>query len=99
MTSIGERIKNARLGLDLTQAEIAETVGVTPQAVAQWESGATNPGIDGLSILAARLNTSVEWIVTGNPNNAPVAQRGWLCPGCGRGVSPWKDYCDHGGVG
>lgn len=26
----------------------------------------------------------------------PRGETGWICPRCGRGVAPWKSYCDCG---
>jgi primosomal protein N' len=38
--------------------------------------------------------------VTNNPSNCDMPlpqgfgkQEGWICPVCGRGVSPWVDFC------
>src|SRR6185312_5536472 len=36
-------IREAREKLNLNQSQLAELVGVSPQAVQQWESGATQP--------------------------------------------------------
>lgn len=36
---VGERIKNLRQQLGLTQAELADKVGFTSQTVSNWESG------------------------------------------------------------
>ena len=36
---IGAGIKNARLTVGITQAELAHRLGVTPQAVSQYERG------------------------------------------------------------
>lgn len=38
-TDIGERLKQARLNLDLTQVEVAERAGVTRKAVLNAEKG------------------------------------------------------------
>ena len=34
-----------------TQAQIAQELGVSPQAVSQWETGATIPSVDNLKRL------------------------------------------------
>jgi transcriptional regulator with XRE-family HTH domain len=40
---IAKIIREGREKLNLNQSELAELLGVTPQAVQQWESGATQP--------------------------------------------------------
>ena len=37
--TIGESIRHHRKKLNLTQAQLAERLRVTPQAVSKWESG------------------------------------------------------------
>lgn len=51
--SLGERIKRARLRNGLAQVEVADKVGVTPAAVAQWEGNRTAPNEDNLAKLRA----------------------------------------------
>lgn len=41
--NIAKIIRDGREKLDLNQSQLAERVGVSPQAVQQWESGATQP--------------------------------------------------------
>ena len=35
----GEKLRNHRKGLGMTQEEVAEKVGVSAQAVSKWEAG------------------------------------------------------------
>ena len=43
---IGIGIKNARLTVGITQAELARRLGVTPQAISQYERGIKKPKIE-----------------------------------------------------
>ena len=43
--NIGEVIKRCRLNRELTQAELAEKLNITPQAVSRWEMGVSYPDI------------------------------------------------------
>lgn len=50
---MGEKIKEYRERLGLSQAELAEGVGVDRSSVSLWESGKTMPTIKNLRRLAA----------------------------------------------
>lgn len=52
---IGQRIRNARLALGLTLAEVGNALKVTRQYVYAWESGRRNPGRKHLAKLAEVL--------------------------------------------
>jgi len=43
MSTIGQRIKEKRIELGLTQAELGEKLHVTDRAVSKWELDAGNP--------------------------------------------------------
>ena len=52
--TIGEKIRQLRRGRDMTQEELASTLGVAYQTVSKWETGATSPDL-GLIVPIARL--------------------------------------------
>ncbi len=49
--TLGETIKKYRKDLDMTQAELAEKIGVTSEAVSKWEQGRFNPTQENLEEL------------------------------------------------
>ena len=55
---IGAGIKNARLTVGITQAELAHRLGVTPQAVSQYERGIKKPKIETIEKIADALGVS-----------------------------------------
>ncbi|WP_370225247.1 helix-turn-helix domain-containing protein [Cytobacillus sp.] len=57
---IGERIKNKRKQMRLTQAELAKLVNVSAQVISNWERGYTNPNHDDVARLAEALECSTE---------------------------------------
>ncbi|MEQ8178022.1 MAG: helix-turn-helix domain-containing protein [Amphiplicatus sp.] len=63
--SIGERIRLARKNTGLNQAALAERVGVTQPAVANWESGVHDPRRLMLAKLAEALAVPMEWLAEG----------------------------------
>ena len=55
---IAKIIREGREKLNLNQSQLAELVGVSPQAVQQWESGATQPRGKRLNKIAQVLKLS-----------------------------------------
>ena len=51
MTGTAERIKNARIAKNMTQMNIADALGVSYQAVSNWERGNSMPDIGKLGEL------------------------------------------------
>lgn len=55
---LSEMVKRARGAR--TQAELAEELGVSPQAVSQWETGAYEPSSKNLEKLGIKLKYVLE---------------------------------------
>ncbi len=63
---IADRIRRARRGAKLSQTALAERVGVTSSAVAQWEHpNGTSPILARLQAVATATAVSFEWLATG----------------------------------
>ena len=60
MVSLSERLKTLRKAKDMTQEQLAEYMGISPQAVSRWETGATSPDISALPQLADLFNISID---------------------------------------
>ncbi|MBR6808168.1 MAG: helix-turn-helix transcriptional regulator [Clostridia bacterium] len=60
MTHFNEKIKKLRKYKDMTQEQLAEYMGVSPQAVSRWETGATCPDISALPQLAELFGVTVD---------------------------------------
>ena len=58
--TIGESIRHHRKRLNLTQAELADRVGVTVQAVSKWENNVGLPDITMAVPLARALGTTTD---------------------------------------
>ena len=59
----GLRISALRKKEGLSQAELAEKLGISPQAVSKWESGKNLPDIDAFCELSLLFNMSIDTIV------------------------------------
>ena len=73
---VGERIRARREELGLTQAQLADELGVTHQHVSGVESGVSAPSLDLLVRIARRLGVSTDFLLTGE--SQPPAG---VCPG------------------
>ena len=67
---IGTRIRAARRGRGLTQDELADQVGVSRSAVAQWETGRAGQVTGNLSRIAGVLEVNVEYLMYGDDKRA-----------------------------
>lgn len=60
MVSLSERLKTLRKAKDMTQEQLAEYMGISPQAVSRWETGATSPDISALPQIADLFSISID---------------------------------------
>ena len=63
--TVGARIRAARLARNMTQAELAEAVGVSRSAVAQWETERSGQVRGNLTRIASVLSVTVEHLLSG----------------------------------
>src|SRR5215467_10550224 len=79
---IGDRIRRARHAAKLSQTALAERVGVTASAVAQWEHPrGTSPALSRLQAIATATAVNFEWLATGRGTQfAPRSAEGAEAP-------------------
>lgn len=69
LTAIGNFIQGCRKQLDMTQAELATRLNVSPQSVSNWERGESIPDVTVLPDLACILHCSIDAILCGGGGN------------------------------
>ena len=85
----GAAIKRLRETKGMTQAELAEKIGVSPKTVSKWETAKGLPDISLLDPLAAALDVSVTELLSGNTvincniSANMLRSRFYACPVCG----------------
>ena len=85
----GNTIRQLREGRCLTQAELAERIGVSSKTISKWETAKGLPDISLLQPLAQALGISVIELMNGehitNQNISANMMRGkfYVCPVCG----------------
>lgn len=88
----GNTIKQLRESRGLTQAKLAETIGVSSKAVSKWETGKGLPDISLLQPLARALGVSLielmngEHIINQNISANMLRSRFYVCPICGNAI-------------
>lgn len=80
METIGNRIAQYRKEKQMTQEELAQHLGVSPQAVSKWENDQTCPDISLLPQLAKLLGVTTDELLSGKQELAtakvlPLAER------------------------
>lgn len=93
----GATIKSLREARQLTQAELADQLGVSDKAVSKWETGKGFPDSSLLQPLAAALGVSIielmngEAIVNRNVSGNLMRSRLYVCPLCGNVIHSMGD--------
>lgn len=67
--TLREVLKQHRLNCKMTQEFVAETLGVSRQAVSKWESGASAPSTTNLMALAKVFDVSAEELLKETQKN------------------------------
>ena len=62
--SLGELLKQHRINCHMTQEFVAESLGVSRQAVSKWETGTSNPSTANLIALSKLYGVSPEDILS-----------------------------------
>lgn len=83
--NLGETIKTAREGRNMTQEDLAERCGVSRQAVSKWELGASVPSPENLALLSELLGVSLE-----AKRGGPETEAGPVPPSGPNRENPWK---------
>ena len=58
--NIGENIRRLRRGMDMTQEQLADKLGVAYQSVSRWENGTTYPDMELLPALSSIFGVTVD---------------------------------------
>lgn len=89
--NIGEKIRQARTDAGVSQAELAERIGVYQKDVCRWETGARTPSLEAFTKICRALNVSADALlelkcrVTENDTDT------FTCSACGFGNISYDD--------
>jgi HTH-type transcriptional regulator, cell division transcriptional repressor len=75
--TIGDRIRQRRSELSLTQLDIAKALETDSMSVSRWERGVSTPSRPELLVqLADALGVDVRWLITGGDDVAATGTEG-----------------------
>ena len=74
--SLGEVLKEHRVRCKMTQEFVAESLGVSRQAVSKWETGTADPSTSNLPALAKLFGISAEELLRSVEQEGPEAENG-----------------------
>lgn len=63
--TLGDRIAAGREALGMSQSQLAKRLGVTTDALEEWEFDQSAPRSNRLQMLAGVLNVSLIWLISG----------------------------------
>ena len=72
MSTLAERIAQARKNLGLSQEKLAERMKISRGACGHWERGVASPSTDHLYKLSQILDIDIHWLLTGDQNNSHI---------------------------
>ena len=73
--TLGEVLKGHRVRCKMTQEFVAESLGVSRQAVSKWETGTADPSTSNLLALAKLFGVSAEELLQSMEKSAPDAEK------------------------
>ena len=85
----GRLIRYLRTGRGMTQAELAQLIGVSNKAVSKWERGCGAPDLSLFPLLSQALVVDVEALFRGEMEENEVSRgnmkklKFYVCPDCG----------------
>ena len=65
----GARMATLRRAAGISQAQLAERLGVSPSAIGMYEQGRREPSLDTLVAIADVLGVSLDLLIRGKPDN------------------------------
>lgn len=74
MSDIGNRVKELRLSLGLTQEEFGEKIGLKKSGISNIENGTRNLSIRNIKLISKTFNVSELWLNSGVNDNT---LKGW----------------------
>ncbi len=86
--NIGQRIRKRREALNITQRELAQALGVTPQHISAVEQNKRVPSLTFLAKLAEKLGVSIDYLVYGKATQGDIVLDSFIAIKADKGLTP-----------
>jgi transcriptional regulator with XRE-family HTH domain len=73
--TIGQRIKQIKVSLNMTSAEMAEKLGIPVRTIGSYERDEAQPGAKFFTLLIETFQINVNWLLTGEGNMFMTSKR------------------------
>ncbi|MEQ1632891.1 MAG: helix-turn-helix transcriptional regulator [Planctomycetota bacterium] len=70
LRQLGERLREARVAVNLSQEELAHRLGTVQRSITRWECGKCEPGFVAVGEIARICGVSLDWLSGATPSRA-----------------------------
>ena len=89
---LSHRISYLRKQKNISQAELAEILGISPSTEGMYEQGRRTPSVDTLVMMARIFNVSLDYLITGAEFVPSGNDKQQLPDDCPCSSCYWKEY-------
>lgn len=91
---LSKRIAYLRKKNSMSQAQLANKIGISPSALGMYEQGRRTPGIDTLTRFSEIFNVSLDYLITGSEFNHPIVDDNDMSKrtNCPCSTCFWREY-------
>lgn len=76
--TVGDRIRNARKSVGVTQQELANRLGISYVGISQWENNSRNPKIETIRRIAKALGVPMAYLMGDTDNPVDRSKTHWM---------------------
>jgi len=73
ITGFGKRLSKRMMEMKLSQADVCRLTGLSSSMLSGYCTGQRTPSVHVAAILAKAINTTIDFLVTGNPEKATLS--------------------------
>ena len=79
---LAAQIRNLRIKMGMTQAQLSRQLNIGPSAIGMYEQGRRTPSVDILIQMSGLFQVSLDFLITGTENAHEQAEESCVCSRC-----------------